>query len=97
MYTYALLSGSRKWMYTLSGVSFFFRLSLVLIPVCCAFVYSACCITMYSLNISVPVVTARLVSLYVASMTNQRGHWVCWLSTGRENGFMSMNTHVHVY
>ena len=26
-------------------------------------------------------------SLYISSMKNQHRHWVCWMSTGRKNGF----------
>ena len=32
-------------------------------------------------------VTTELVSL-ISRRMNRRGHWVCWMSTGRENGFM---------
>ena len=35
-------------------------------------------------------------SLYLSWMKNQRGHWACWMSTSRKNGFM-WRTHTHKY
>ena len=36
-------------------------------------------------------------SLYLSRMTNQHGHWVCWMSTARNNGLNVKNTRTHVY
>ena len=33
--------------------------------------------------------------LYLSRMKNQRGHWVCWMSTSRKNGLMR-RTYKHI-
>ena len=40
----------------------------------------------------------RPQSLYLSRMKNQRGHWVCWMSTSRKNGLIrrTHNTLLHV-
>ena len=47
-------------------------------------------------NVAACVVVLWPKSLFLSRMKNQRGHWVCWMSTSRENGVM-WRTHRCLY
>ena len=44
-------------------------------------------------NVATCVEVLWLQSLYLSRMKNQHGHWVCWMTTSRKNGWCEEHTH----